>query len=80
MTDSSFNDAVLHQERMNVIKEQHDTALIEKVKAAGFDIARDGNMWCALLGRDLMEGEAFFEPTYMGAVGAAWLYLERPLP
>jgi hypothetical protein len=80
MADNSHHLDVQHQEEISVIHEKYETQMILKVKAVGFVISKDGNMWEALLGANPMEGDAFYDETYMGVVRKAFYFLTTPLP
>lgn len=75
MSDTSIYDNIQHQDKMEVINQQYEIEMINKVKAAGFIVSKDGNNWCALLGSNLVDGDVFFDKNYMGVIRKAFNFI-----
>lgn len=63
---------------LNAIEEyDRDAAEARLVLSFGCTLLKDGNMWCCMLGPDLMEGHAVFSETPMSAIEKMRYYIYK---
>lgn len=68
---SDYGTSLLNAKEEN----DRDASEVRFVMSFGCELAKDGNMWCCLLGKDLMDGHATFHKSPHGAVQAMLRYL-----